>query len=132
MVNSQGLVDNGKLLSKLQTIILRLDKNKTYRPPNVEAATDYLQQVSWTTSCTCICTVISIDMNGRVCGVLVQFGYYEHRHRRLSKCIKAPSILGLSLELHISCTCTCTCIILKLLVIQCTCNWWVDISAINY
>lgn len=46
MINSQGLVDNGKLLSKLQTIILRLDKNKTYRPPNVEAATDYLQQVS--------------------------------------------------------------------------------------
>ena len=49
MVNSQGQVDNGKLLSKLQTIILRLDKNKTYRPPNVEAATDYLQQVGLTT-----------------------------------------------------------------------------------
>ena len=46
MINSEGQVDNGKLLSKLQTVILRLDKNKTYRPPNIEAATDYLQQVT--------------------------------------------------------------------------------------
>ena len=48
MTNSKGQLDNGKLLSKLQTVILRLDKNKTFRPPNVEAATDYLQQVSYT------------------------------------------------------------------------------------
>ena len=48
MTNSEGQLDNSKLLSKLQTVILRLemDKDRTYRPPNVEAATDYLQQVS--------------------------------------------------------------------------------------
>jgi hypothetical protein len=62
MINSQGQVDNGKLLSKLQTIILRLDKNKTYRPPNVEAATDYLQQVSPTT-CTLDILAISLNLN---------------------------------------------------------------------
>lgn len=47
MTNSRGELDSGKLLSKLQTVILRLDKNKTYRPPNIEAATDYLQQVGF-------------------------------------------------------------------------------------
>ena len=48
MTNNEGQLDNSKLLSKLQNVILRLelDKDKTYRPPNVEAATDYLQQVS--------------------------------------------------------------------------------------
>ena len=50
MTNSQGQLDNGKLLSKLHTVILRLDKSKTYRPPNVEAATDYLQQVRLVTT----------------------------------------------------------------------------------
>ena len=35
----------------------------------------------------CLVT-INIDVNGRVCGALVQFGCYQHRH------VKAPSILG--------------------------------------
>ena len=61
MTNSQGQLDNGKLLSKLHTVILRMDKNKTYRPPNVEAATDYLQQVRFvSTRSLCVFTVMYI------------------------------------------------------------------------
>lgn len=56
MTNSEGQLDNSKLLSKLQTVILRLelDKDKTYRPPNVEAATDYLQKVSSLLYCSLV------------------------------------------------------------------------------
>ena len=45
MTDQNGDVDNAKLLTKLQNIILRLDEMKNYRPPSVEAATDYLQEV---------------------------------------------------------------------------------------
>ena len=45
MTDSNGDLDTAKLLNKLQTLILRLDKDKSYRPPSVEAATDYLQEV---------------------------------------------------------------------------------------
>ena len=39
---------------------------------------------------------INIGMNGRICGALVQFGCYQHRHI-LSECV----IPRLSLELFI-------------------------------
>lgn len=45
MNDQSGDLDNAKLLNKLQTIILRLDEGKNYRPPSVETATDYLQEV---------------------------------------------------------------------------------------
>ena len=40
---------------------------------------------------------INIDMNGRVCGALVQFGNTD-----TSECVKAPSILGKVLKYHAS------------------------------
>lgn len=41
-----GDVDRAKLLSKLQTLVLRLDKSNSNRQlPSVEAAKDYLQEV---------------------------------------------------------------------------------------
>ena len=45
MTDPSGDLDTAKLLNKLQTLILRLDEDKSYRPPSVEAATDYLQEV---------------------------------------------------------------------------------------
>lgn len=44
MLDRQGEVDTAKLLTKIQNLIVRLDE-KRYRPPNLEAATDYLQKV---------------------------------------------------------------------------------------
>ena len=44
MMDNNGDLDTNKLLIKIQNFILRLDKHK-YRPPNLEAATDYLQKV---------------------------------------------------------------------------------------
>lgn len=61
MTDPNGDIDNAKLLNKLQTIILRLDAGKNYRPPSVETATDYLQQVS--THChvtTVMCHVTTV------------------------------------------------------------------------
>ena len=34
---------------------------------------------------------VHVDMNGRICGALLQFGCYQHRHKQMCK---APSILG--------------------------------------
>ena len=39
---------------------------------------------------------INIDMNGRICGALVQFGCYHHRHNQ-DNCV--PIHIRLSLEL---------------------------------
>ena len=75
MTNSEGHLDNGKLLSKLQTVILRLDKNKTYRPPNVEAATDYLQQVS-----TCYTHWVCSVHVCVICNLQIAVGYVELLH----------------------------------------------------
>ena len=66
MTNSQGQLDNGKLLSKLHTVILRMDKNKTYRPPNVEAASDYLQQVIFVSNYVSSRNVIKYDVHVHV------------------------------------------------------------------
>lgn len=44
MMNRQGELDTAKLLTRIQNLILRLDESR-YRPPNLEAATDYLQKV---------------------------------------------------------------------------------------
>ncbi len=44
MVDRQGELDTAKLLTRIQNLIVRLDESR-YRPPNLEAATDYLQKV---------------------------------------------------------------------------------------
>ena len=46
MSDHNGDVDRGMLLSKLQALILRLDRTNVNRQiPSVESATDYLQEV---------------------------------------------------------------------------------------
>ena len=44
MSNSTGEIKSAMLLEKVQNFIARMDKNH-YRPPNLESATDYLQEV---------------------------------------------------------------------------------------
>ena len=44
LTNARGELDKANLLTKIQNLIVRLDKGG-HRPPNLEAATDYLQKV---------------------------------------------------------------------------------------
>lgn len=51
LTDSKGKVDKDKLLSKLKTIITRLDQNTTHPLNDVEAATDYLRRVNMKWAC---------------------------------------------------------------------------------
>lgn len=73
MNDKNGFLDPAKLLGKLQTLILRLDESKSYRPPSVEAATDYLQQVSAVAIVTVTIVTVTIVT---VCGLVRCVKFY--------------------------------------------------------